>query len=194
MGVDNMSSKKTNERNNKKSIAPTVLSALTIAPAIITAIEELMDKFPDVPGKVVIPQLSYDSGPRLKLDEAVMALTNSGLKAIPSELALKEADPKYKDCFDSQVVGSSLKGKQKAQAGMSVIVKYITQEVIDESQRLFEKAEEQKAIEKRVKAEKRELQVEQAQKIIVDVAVSAKDRFGKILPHRKHEITDSNNS
>lgn len=187
IGASDMSSKKTNGRSGKKSIAPTVLSVLTIVPTIITVIEELMDKFPGVSDKVVIPQLSYDSDPRLKLDEAVMALTNSGLKAIPSELTLKEADPKYKDCFDSQVVGSSLNGKQKAQAGMSVIVKYITQEVIDESQRLFEKAEEQKAVEKRAKAEKRGQQIEQAQKIIVDVAASAKDGFGKIIPNQKHK-------
>jgi len=57
-----MSSKKTNGGNNKKSIAPTVLSALTIAPAIITAVEELIDKLPDIPSKVGVPQYKIDQG------------------------------------------------------------------------------------------------------------------------------------
>ena len=39
-----MASKKSN--GGRKAIAPPVISALTIAPAIIKAIEELMDKFP----------------------------------------------------------------------------------------------------------------------------------------------------
>lgn len=160
-----MSSNKTNGRSNNKSIAPVVLPALTLVPAIIPTIEKLLDKLPDVPVKVEVPQLSYDSDPRLKINEALEALTNSEIKAIPSKLTLKEADPKYKDCFDSQVVGSSLNGKKVAQVGMSVIVKYITQEVIDESQRLFEESEKQKAVEKRVNLKKRKPHVKRAQKI-----------------------------
>ena len=177
-----MASKKSN--GGRKSIAPSVISALPIAPAIIKAIEEVMDKFPDMPTKVAVPQL-YDSNLRLKLDDAIMALTSAGLKPIPSELTLEEADPKYKNCFDSQVIWSSLKHQQKTQVGTTVIVKYITQEVITASQKMFEEQERQKAEAKRLKTEKREQQIEQAQKVIIGAAVSAKDGLGKIIPHRK---------
>ena len=187
-----MASKKSN--GGRKAIAPSVISALTIAPAIIKAIEELMDKFPDMPTKVAVPQL-YDSNLRLKLDDAVMALTSAGLKPIPSELKLEDADPKYKNCFDSQVIWSSLKHKQKTQVGTTVIVKYVTQEVIAASQKMFEEQERQKAEDKRLKTEKRAQQIEQAQKIFSDAASSAKDGVRKILPHRKgkdYQDTESN--
>ena len=66
-----------------------------------------------------------------------------------------------------------------------MIVKYITQEVITASQKMFEEQERQKAEAKRLKTEKREQQIEQAQKVIIGAAVSAKDGLGKIIPHRK---------
>lgn len=188
-GVDGMSSKKTNGRSNKKSVAPMVLSALTAAPAIITAIDKLLDKLPNVPSKVVVPQL-YDFGFPLKLDQAITMLTNAGLVAMPSEVNIQEADPEYRNCVDSEVVGSNMKPRQKVDAGSIVIVRYITQEVIDESQRLFEELEKQKAETKRTKIEKRERQVEQAQKAIADTATSAKDKIGKIFPNRKNEADE----
>ena len=57
--------------------------------------------------------------------------------------------------------------------------------MIDESQKIFEEQERQKAEEKRLKSEKRAQQIEQAQKIVSDAASSAKDGVRKILPHRK---------
>lgn len=183
-----MASKKSN--GGRRSIAPSVLSALTITPAIIKAVEELIDKLPDIPSKVAVPQLCGLGFP-LKLDQAITMLTNAGLIAMPSELDIKEADPQYRNCVDSEVVGSNTKPKQKVEAGFTVIVRYVTQDVIDESQKMFEELEGQKAEIKRLKTEKRERHIEQAQKVITDATVSAKDGFGKIIPHRKHRNHDS---
>lgn len=186
-----MSSKKTNGRNNKKSIAPTVLSALTIAPAIITAVEELIDKLPDIPSKVGVPQL-YDPDFKVERDDAVTALTGAGLSVVSSKLDLKEANPKYRDYFDFQVVGPILKRGQKVQAGSIVFIKYITQEVIDESQRLFEELEKQEAEKKRIKNEKRDQQKEQRQRAVADATDKVKRLPGKILHHKEkgHEFKD----
>lgn len=57
--------------------------------------------------------------------------------------------------------------------------------MIDESQKIFEEQERQKAVEKQLKSEKRAQQIEQAQKIVSDAASSAKDGVRKILLHRK---------
>ena len=76
-----------------------------------------------------------------------------------------------------------------------MIVKYVTQEVIAASQKMFEEQERQKAEDKRLKTEKRAQQIEQAQKIFSDAASSAKDGVRKILPHRKgkdYQDTESN--
>lgn len=178
-----MSSKKTNGRNSKESIAPTVLSALTMAPAIITAIEKLIDKLPDIPSKVVVPQL-YDLGFPLRLDQAVTMLTNAGLTAMPSELDIKEADPQYRNCVNSEVVGSNMRPKQKVNVGSTVIVRYVTQEVINESKRLFEESEKQKAETNRIKNEEREQLRVRAQKTVTDAATKIK-KFPRKILHRK---------
>ena len=179
-----MSPKKTSSGNHKKSIAPTVLSALTIAPAIITAVEELIDKLPDIPSKVGVPQL-YGLGFPLKLDQAITRLTKVGLTVMPSELSIGEADPKYRNCVDSEVVDSDPKSKRKVAVGYPVIIRYVTQEVIDESKRLFEELERQKAEANRIKNEKREHQKAQAQRTIADAAIQVKGLPEKILHYNK---------
>lgn len=176
-----MASNKSN--GGRRSIAPSVLSALTITPAIIKAVEELIDKLPDMPSKVSVPQL-YGLGFPLKLDQAVTMLTNAGLIAMPSELDIKEADLKYRNCVDSEVVGSNTNPKQKVDVGFTVIVRYITREVIDESQRIFDEMKRQQLEIKRVKAEKRSQRIGHVQKIAVDISDKAKNRFVKILPHK----------
>lgn len=179
-----MSPKKTSSGNHKKSIAPTVLSALTIAPAIITAVEELMDKLPDIPGKVAVPQL-YGLGFPLKLDQAITRLTKVGLTVMPSELGIREANPKYRNCVDSEVVDSDPKSKRKVAVGYPVIIRYITQEVIDESQRLFEELERQETEANRIKNEKREPQKAQTQRTVADAVSQVKGLPEKILHHNK---------
>lgn len=180
-----MSSKKSNGGRKAVGIAATVITIVpVVAPLVEKVVDEITTWLSNKSELVTIPTL-YDKGFPIKLEEAIEALRVAGLKPIPSELNVKEADAKYKDCFVLQVVSSNPEHKQKAPAGSGVIVKYITQEVIDESQKVFEEQERQKAEDKRLKTEKRAQQIEQAQKIVSDAASSAKDGVRKILPHRK---------
>lgn len=191
-----MASKKSNSGRKAVGLAATVV---TVVPVVAPLVEKLVDEltvrlFPKSE-LVMIPPL-YDKGFPIKLDEAVESLKIAGLKPIISKLDIKEADAKYRDCFVLQVVSSNPEHKQKAPVGSGVIIKYITKEIIDESQRIFEELERQKAEDKQLKTEKREQQIEQAQKIVSDAASSAKNGVRRILPHRKyrnHDSTESDN-
>ena len=70
---------------------------------------------------------------------------------------IKEADPKYRDYEDTQVIDSNPKQGAKVKIGTTVCLRYITAEVIEESQKIFDdsvrikrEAKEQKAAEKDV--------------------------------------------
>ncbi len=182
-----MASKKSNGGRKAVGLAATVVTVVpVVAPLVEKAIDDITTQLSHKSKLVTIPPL-YDKGFPIKLDAAVESLKIAGLKPIPSKLDIKEADAKYRDCFVLQVVSSNPEHKQKTPAGSGVIIKYITQEVIDESQKIFEELERQKAEDKRLKAEKREQQIEQVQKIVSDAASSAKDGVSKIFPHRKHK-------
>lgn len=129
----------------------------------------------------------YDKGFPIKLNDAVELLNGFGLKVITSELSLSDAAVKYKDCFAFQVVGSNPKQKQRVKTGSTVILRYITQEVIDESQRIFTEAENNKENAKLEKAAKREHQKEQAKKAVAITADAAKAKIDKIFKRHKNE-------
>ena len=74
---------------------------------------------------------------------------------------MKEADPKYRDYEDTQVIDSNPKQGTKVKIGTTVCLRYITAEVIEESQKIFDddvrikqEAKEQKAAEKQEKKER----------------------------------------
>ena len=119
----------------------------------------------------------------LKLDEAKELLDSRGLKALPIEVRFRDACVKYKDCFELQVVGSDRKPNSKLKPGDTVIVQYVTQEVIDESRRIFEETEQQKAALKQERAIKRAEQVERAKAVAGDTAAKARAGVEEIV-HR----------
>lgn len=107
---------------------------------------------------VSIPKL-YSREYRLTINQAFEVLNNYGLKAVAVTTQLQEADIKFKDCFDNQVISTDPKAGQKVKPGDTVLVKYITQAVIDESQRIFDEkkqAEINKSIKRIEQKEKRE--------------------------------------
>ena len=136
-----------------------------IVGAVTPLAVELIDRFP------------------LKLDEAKELLDSRGLKALPIEVRFRDACVKYKDCFELQVVGSDRKPNSKLKPGDTVIVQYVTQEVIDESRRIFEETEQQKAALKQERAIKRAEQVERAKAVAGDTAAKARAGVEKIV-HR----------
>lgn len=138
-----------------------------IVGAVTPLAVELIDRIPKKeelgPSEELIfmPELCSKKFP-LKLDEAKELLESRGLKALPIEVRLRDASSKYKDCFDFQVVGSDQKPNSKVKPGDTVIVQYVTQKVIDESRRIFEEAEQEKAALKQERAVKRAEQIERA--------------------------------
>ena len=161
-----------------------------IVGAVTPLAVELIDRIPKKeelgPSEELIfmPELCSKKFP-LKLDEAKELLERRGLKALSIEVRLRDACVKYKDCFELQVVGSDRKPNSKLKPGDTVIVQYVTQEVINESRRIFEEAEQQKAALKQERAVKRAEQMERAKAVAGDTAAKARAGVEKMIRRDK---------
>lgn len=170
-----------------------------IVGAVTPLAVELIDRIPKKeelsPSEELIfmPELCSKKFP-LKLDEAKEFLESRGLKALPIEVRLRDACVKYKDCFELQVVGSDRKPNSKLKPGDTVIVQYVTQEVIDESRRIFEEAEKQKAALKQERAVKRAEQMERAKTVAGDTAAKARAGVEKMIRRDKKKELGKENS
>lgn len=114
-----------------------------VEPAIKPAVDLLHDKIKENRPTITIPEL-YSKKTRLPLKQAVELLETYGIKAIPRELNVEEANIEYRNCFADQVVNSSPKCGEKIPEGTGVVIEYLSQEVIDESRRIYEEAETRK--------------------------------------------------
>jgi hypothetical protein len=161
-----------------------------IVGAVTPLAVELIDRIPKKeelgPSEELIfmPELCSKKFP-LKLDEAKELLESRGLKALSIEVRLRDACVKYKDCFELQVVGSDRNPNSKLKPGDTVIVQYVTQEVINESRRIFEEAEQQKAALKQERAVKRAEQMERAKAVAGDTAAKARAGVEKMIRRDK---------
>ena len=161
-----------------------------IVGAVTPLAVELIDRIPKKeelgPSEELIfmPELCSKKFP-LKLDEAKELLESRGLKALSIEVRLRDACVKYKDCFELQVVGSDRKPNSKLKPGDTVIVQYVTQEVINESRRIFEEAEQQKAALNQERAVKRAEQMERAKAVAGDTAAKARAGVEKMIRRDK---------
>lgn len=169
-----------------------------IVGAVTPLAVELIDRIPKKeelgPSEELIfmPELCSKKFP-LKLDEAKELLESRGLKALPIEVRLRDASSKYKDCFDFQVVGSDQKPNSKVKPGDTVIVQYVTQKVIDESRRIFEEAEQEKAALKQERAVKRAEQIERAKIVAGGTAAKARAGVEKMIRRdKKKELGKEN--
>lgn len=169
-------------RLNKTNLGNIAGIVTAVAGAVATVITVAADVRP-VP-KITVPDLH-----NITVDEAMKVLTNCGFEPVSHRLLIQEADAQYINCYDSQVVGSNPKSKESASVGYTVIVRYITQDVIDESRKLFNEAEKHKIEVKQAKNEKREQRIERTQKIIFDIPGKAKILF-KHEKNRKNAIDE----
>lgn len=92
---------------------------------------------------IEVPQICDNDFP-LSLEQAVELLESYGFKVTAVKMQSQDANVKYRQCFDSQVIASVPKAKQRISPNTRIMLKYITQDVIDESQRLYEAAEQRK--------------------------------------------------
>lgn len=145
MGTNN-----TNKNNKNPTDVIGVISALAglataATPLVVNAINNAKSKSSEKSEeKIKIPEL-YHKGFPIDLEQAVRMLEDCGLKSSTSKLTMKEANPRYRDCFDSQVIGSNPKQGTIVKIGSTVCLRYIPEEVIAESQRLFDDMQRTKA-------------------------------------------------
>lgn len=174
------------KNNNVGGTLGAAIGLISVAAPIVTA---LLDKLPVKSAdnkvaveKVIVPEL-YTKGFPLTLDQANEKLISEGFKMIASKLTVSDAKIKYKDCFDMQVVDSQPKSKTRTKPGVTVIVRYVTQEVINESKKLFEETERRKAEEKAQKILKRAEQKDQAKQMVSDAIDVSKNGIEKLFAH-----------
>lgn len=172
--------------------------AALIGPHIPEIIEYLLKSLPKPTPKpktkddsvyVGMPNV-LDKNFTLTLSKVTELLENYKLKVLPIELPLSKASSKYKDCFEFQVIACDKKARTKLKPGDTVIVQYITKEVIDESRRIFEKSELKKAALKQERAEKRTEQIERAKTAVIDTADKVWTGFGKMVRHNKKKTIE----
>ena len=177
-------SEKKPSKNSAGNVAAGITMAVSVLPLVkpaIDAVKEYADKtIEDRKKLVAVPEL-YSSEYPLTINQAVELLESCELKATLIKTSVLDADIKYRKCFDSQVIKSKPKAKQKVERGTSVMVKYITQEVIDESQRIFELAEKHKS---ELSLEKSIRQIERKEKTkrVVTGAIDTAKQGVKKLP------------
>lgn len=152
-------------------------AAVVVVPVVVEAAKKIINLLVSVEAeKVTIPSL-YDKDFTLDIEQATEILNSLGLKAVPVKLRLSEADPKYRNCEDNQVVGSHPKHKRNFKKGEVVCVKYITTEVIAESKRIFEERERERVEEKERKII---ADMERNEKRKQEIAIAAKNVKHKI--------------
>lgn len=100
----------------------------------------------------------HSSDYHVKLADAKRWLEEDGLKV---EAVVVKPDIAFKDCVDMEIVATNFKLNQKVKPGTRVILKYVTTEVIDASQKIFDEVEKQRMDAEEEKVAKK---LEQAQK------------------------------
>ena len=133
---------------------------------------------------VEIPEI-YSSDFRLKLKDAMDWLKEDGLNAAP---VIVQPNIKFKDCSDLEIVGTNYKLGKKVKPGTRIILKYVTTDVIEDSRKLFDESERQKAEAKQKKAEqsaknkqKLEQTVANAQQGLNDAVTNTKENIEGVL-------------
>ena len=178
---------------NKVGDAATAVAAIGAALAVLKPlVEPIADKIveaaKDRKQYVEIPYL-YSKEISLTLERAKALLEDSGLRVEP--IQIREADAKYKDCFDMQVVGSNPGHKRRVKPGTLVYLKYVTGEIAEKSKLIFEESEKQKLEIKEDRERKRLEQKDKKRQARNDAAIATKHQMTRMLPGRGSNKNDS---
>lgn len=184
-------SEKKSTKNTGGNIAAGVAMAASIVPLVkpaIDAVRDYADKTIEERKKLVsVPEL-YSKEYPLSVEQAVEILESCGLKATLVKMSTADANIQYCNCFDSQVIKSLPKSKTKVERGTAVLIKYITQEVIDESQQMFDiskKRKEEQHFEKSIKRTERKEKTKQ----VVSGIIGTVQENAKKIPSAFHKST-----
>lgn len=147
--------------------------------AVITVVDKITDHVED---RIPVPELYLKKYP-LTYKQAETLLIDSGFKMLATEI--KKPNVRFKDCFEYQVVGSKPKQRHKEKPGTTVIVMYVTQDIIDASKKLFEEHERQKAEEKQQKANERIVKKEEVKQMIIERTDKAKEQIKNTVNRKR---------
>lgn len=174
-----------NRTSNKGIVAGIVAAGAILqnVEPIVKVVRDLAEKKLEERKKLItVPEL-YCSEYDLNINQAEEIVNNCGLKAMPVSAKIDIADPKYRTCSDLQVIKSEPKAKKKVEPGTTIKIIYITQDIINESQRLFEELENQKEQKNLEKVEKK---LQHKQKM-TQAASNTANKVKEKIPHMLHK-------
>lgn len=169
MGDSNSKDSKNSKNGNLKGIGGILLTSVAV-PIADKIIEKIADKIIEerpIEETVTVPMLYTRI--HLTLEQAVKSVEAVGLKAIPVEVHIQQKNIKYKDCFENQVVDSEPKQNKRVKPGTGIRLIFVTKEVIEESQKIFDAAEGRKAERKEERATARARQKEIVKQKVTDI-------------------------
>ena len=115
----------------------------------------------------------------IDIDTVVSLLRQQGFNTATAELQLKDSDKKYKDCIDNQAVEIIPRQGKKVKIGDLIRVRYITAEVINKSQKMFDDAEQELAKLKEEKMAKKLRRKERIKENVSEVIDMGRHKIGK---------------
>lgn len=139
LGVKCMSEKNKKGKSNAKRTKSTVNRFIDKMPAVLLQsawvdINKYIQYYINLP---VVPDMCSPGFP-ITLEQATELLKSVDLKILPISMSIYEADVKFRNHQDGQVIAVNCKSGKKVKNGQFIQVKYITQEVINESRHLYE--------------------------------------------------------
>lgn len=138
----------TTSRNNGGKKISNIIIESAVVPIVVNVANKVINRIAlhneNVESKIKIPDLYSKEFP-IDLEQAKILLNGCGLKYSESKMTINDSDKKYKDCFNLQVIASNPKQGTYVKEGTIVYLKYITQDVIDTSKRMYDEDKQRKA-------------------------------------------------
>ncbi|MFM9413743.1 hypothetical protein ACKQTC_05135 [Peptococcus simiae] len=167
--IDSLKVKNIVQKIDPNTAKKIVQSTITAAAIINSRLEKVSDLKRET--EVKVPDL-YKKGFPITIDDAEKRLKQCGLGICKIPLTVQEAKAKYRNCRMDEVISSNKKQGAQALIGETIDVRYVPEEVIRESQRIFEAAELKKQTDKE------------------RVIEAAKRGADKVLPKKKSSKTE----
>jgi hypothetical protein len=127
---------------------------------------------------MTVPDL-YKKGFRIDISQAEKILDAVDFRCMPIALTINDAKPKYRNYIPNQIVSTNPKPGRKAEKGSMVCVNYLTEEVIAESQRLYDEAQQQK-----------QERTDKNKETVSKIATNAKNKIKVVVKREKKETGD----
>ena len=161
--------------NKTASAAPAIniVAGLVISGATIIA--QTMNNMEQ---KIDVSDICAKDGHPTSLAEAKDYLERINVKSMEFPIKYSEADPKYRNCIDNQVVDVRPRGRVAADDTLRLY--YVTQDVIDRSKELFEEEQARLKIQAEEKEAKRAEQKAKTKAATAEAVGAIKQGVGKL--------------